>query len=616
MSRGSGGPRSARITVGMAKWIRRGGWIEHGREEPPTRAVGSQRSRPASRSSARTSASWLAEGRRRRADPHRAPRSPGDGLRGARRACPPITGLYTSILCLLGYAVFGPSKILVLGPDSALGPMIAVTIAPLMLANGDPARAVMLASMLALIVGAVMILAAVARLGFIADLLSKPTQIGYMNGLALTILVGQLPKLFGFSVDANGVIGEAKAFVRGRDRRRHRRRRARGRRRSLIVILVLQRWMPKLPAVLIAVVTAIVAVTAFDLVAHGVSVVGTLPQGFPPFDIPRVSVGDIVKLIPGALGIALVALVDTISTSSAFAARSGQRVPGEPGDDRHRRGERRGRVLPGLPREHQRFAHRGGRAGRHEDADGGRGRRGGHHADPAVRAGTAEEPPATDAGRGRDRRVVLARDLPGTMDLFRRRRTEFALSIAAFLAVAFLGVLPGIGIAVALSILNVFRRTWWPYQAILGQVEGRPGLPRCELLPGGGAVGGCRHLPVRRTADLREHPHVPGAGAGDRRGRARAEWIIVAAEPITDVDTTAADMLHELDEWLNARGINLVIAEMKDPVRRKIDRYELTRTIDPAHFFPTIRAATKAFRDETGARLAHPADTARPAGYA
>ena len=146
--------------------------------------------------------------------------------------------------------MFGPSKILVLGPDSALGPMIAVTIAPMMLANGDPARAVMLASMLALIVGAVMILAAVARLGFIADLLSKPTRIGYMNGLALTILVGQLPKLFGFSVDANGLIGEAKAFVQGViDGDTVLAALAVGA-TSLIVILVLQRWMPKLPAVL------------------------------------------------------------------------------------------------------------------------------------------------------------------------------------------------------------------------------------------------------------------------------------------------------------------------------------------------------------------------------
>ena len=123
---------------------------------------------------------------------------------------PPITGLYTSILCLTAYAVVGPSRNLVLGPDSSLGPMIAATILPLIGADGDPARAVMLASMLALLVGAIMLVAGAAKLGFIADLLSKPTQIGYMNGLALTILVGQLPKLFGFSVDADGFIPELK----------------------------------------------------------------------------------------------------------------------------------------------------------------------------------------------------------------------------------------------------------------------------------------------------------------------------------------------------------------------------------------------------------------------
>src|SRR4051794_35052820 len=119
---------------------------------------------------------------------------------------PPVTGLYTSILCLVGYAVFGPSRVLVLGPDSSLGPMIAATIAPLALAGGDPARAVALASLLAIMVGLVMVIAGLAHMGFIADLLSKPTQIGYMNGLALTIIVGQLPKLLGFSVDADGLI--------------------------------------------------------------------------------------------------------------------------------------------------------------------------------------------------------------------------------------------------------------------------------------------------------------------------------------------------------------------------------------------------------------------------
>jgi MFS superfamily sulfate permease-like transporter len=134
---------------------------------------------------------------------------------------PTITGLYTSVLCLAGYAVLGPSRILVLGPDSSLGPMIAATILPLVGANGSAARAVALASMLAILVGGTMIVAGVAKLGFVADLLSKPTQIGYMTGLALTILVGQLPKLFGFSVHADNLIGDARGFIDGiRSRRR------------------------------------------------------------------------------------------------------------------------------------------------------------------------------------------------------------------------------------------------------------------------------------------------------------------------------------------------------------------------------------------------------------
>src|SRR3954466_7595781 len=124
------------------------------------------------------------------------------GMASAAPAGPPsITGLYTSITCLLAYAVFGPSRILVLGPDSSLGPMIAATIAPLVASGGDPDRAVALASVLALMVAVIMLVAGWTGLGFVADLLSKPTMIGYMNGLALTIVVGQLPKLLGFSVD-------------------------------------------------------------------------------------------------------------------------------------------------------------------------------------------------------------------------------------------------------------------------------------------------------------------------------------------------------------------------------------------------------------------------------
>src|SRR4051794_27058914 len=212
---------------------------------------------------------------------------------------PPITGLYTSILCLVAYAVFGPSKILVLGPDSSLGPMIAATIIPLVASDGDPDRAIALASSLALMVGAIITIAGLAKLGFIADLISKPTIIGYMNGLAVTILVGQLPKLFGFSVDANTFIEDVTEFVRGV---------ANGETVpaalavglfGLATIMILQRWLPKIPAPLLAVVLAIAAAVVFGLANHDVSLVGAPPQGFPPLTFPRVELGDLPVLLGG-----------------------------------------------------------------------------------------------------------------------------------------------------------------------------------------------------------------------------------------------------------------------------------------------------------------------------
>ncbi len=515
---------------------------------------------------------------------------------------PPITGLYTSILCLTAYALVGPSKILVLGPDSSLGPMIAATILPLVGANGDPAKAVALASMLALLVGAIMLLAGIAKLGFIADLLSKPTQIGYMNGLALTILVGQLPKLFGFSVDADGFIPELKAFVNG----------VTGGETvaaalavgvgALALILVLQRAMPKVPAVLVAVVLAILAVSVFDLTASGVSVVGPLPSGFPPFTIPDVSFSELSLLLAGALGIVFVALADTISTASAFAARAGDRVHG----NQEMIGIGAANVAAGM---FQGFpvSTSGSRTAVAEQA-GAKTQVAGLVGAGAIVVLLVAVPgllknlpqPALAA-------VVIAAslslaDIPAVVRLWKVRKTEAWLSITAFLAVTLLGVLPGIGVAVALSILNVFRRTWWPYQAVLGDTPDLPGFhdvarhPDATTTPGLVLFRFDAPLVFANARTFREQVTELAEGSGVR-------WIVIAAEPITDIDTTAADMLEDLDEWLNARGISLVFAEMKDPVREKITRYELNRTIDPTHFYPTVKAAVTAFKaSDAGAR--------------
>ena len=514
---------------------------------------------------------------------------------------PPITGLYTTILCLVAYALFGPSKILVLGPDSSLGPMIAATITPLLAAGGDPGRAVALGSALALLVGVIITAAGIARLGFIADLISKPTIIGYMNGLALTILVGQLPKLFGFSVDGDGFRAELTGFVRGvADGETVAASLAIGL-VGLALILGLGRWLPKVPAVLMAVVLSIAASVAFDLAHHGVDLVGELPQGFPPLTLPRVGLSDLGLLFAGAFGIALVSLADTISTASAFAARSGDEVDGQQEMIGIGAANLAAGLFQGFP-----VSTSGSRTAVAERAGAKTQVTGLVGAVAIVLILLFVPGLLRDLPQPTLAAVVIAAslslaDIPATLRLRRIRHTEFLLSMAAFLGVVILGVLPGIALAVALSIGNVFRRAWWPYQTTLGRVPGLAGYhdvtsyPHARLLPGCVIYRFDAPLFFANSRTFREQ--IRGIATAEPRPR----WIIVASEPITDVDTTAAEMLEELDLELNARGTSLVFAEMKDPVRSKVERYELTDTIDPQHFFPTITQAVKAYQRETGA---------------
>ncbi len=214
---------------------------------------------------------------------------------------PAITGLYATVVCLLAYALFGPSPYLVLGPDSSLGPMIAAAILPL--AAGDTEYAVALAGMLALMVGVLCAGAGVARLGFVADLISKPVRIGYLAGLAITIFVGQLPKLFGFSVDADGLVQEFMAVLTNLDQTNPWTL-AVGL-LTLAIILGMRRWAPRLPGVLFAVLGAIAITVLFDLAAQGVAVIGVLPQGFPRPSFPSVALSDLP--ITGSNGLGHVA---------------------------------------------------------------------------------------------------------------------------------------------------------------------------------------------------------------------------------------------------------------------------------------------------------------------
>ena len=528
---------------------------------------------------------------------------------------PAIYGLYATMVPLLVYALVGPSRILVLGPDSSLAPLIAAAILPL--AAGNEAQVVALAGMLALLSGALCMLAGFARFGFIAELLSKPVRYGYMNGIALTVLLSQLPKLFGFSVDAEGVIAEARAFVRGV---------ADGETNTvalvigvacLLVILGFKRWRPQIPGVLVAVVGATVAVGVFGLAErYDLSVVGPLPKGLPSFEIPSVSADNFKALVAGAVGIALVSFADTSVLSRTFAIRGGYRV--DPNQELVALGA--ANVAAGF---FQGFS----------------------VSSSSSRTPVAEAAGAKTQATGLVGALAIAlmlllfpnllRDLPdsalaavvisaaiglveaaGVRKLYRVRRTEFVLSIACFLGVALLGVIEGIFIAVALSLLNFIRRAWRPHHAVLGRADDVKGYHDVTRYPDAKRVPGLvlfRWDAPLFFANAEEFAdEVRQAIASSPTTPVR--WVVVAAEPITDLDTTAADVLKELDGELAAQGIDLRFAEMKDPVKDRLKRYALFERFGDDHFYPTVGAAVDAYVDATGVDWTDWEDRSAPTG--
>lgn len=506
---------------------------------------------------------------------------------------PAVTGLYATIGPLLAYAAFGPSRIMVLGPDSALAVMIAAATAAS--AGGDPERAATLASVLAILTGVICIGAGLFRVGLVADLLSRPVRVGYMNGIGLTVLVGQLPKLFGFSVPADSVIDGSIAFVRGV---------LGGATKpealvlggvSLALIVGGRRFAPRVPWLLIAVVSATIAVTALRLGTR-IAVVGAVPSGVPLPSLPSVRLAELPGLVGAAAGIALVSFADTSVLSRTFAARSGYRVD----PNRELVGLGVANVVAGLVRGFP-ISSSASRTPVAESA-GSRTQLTGVIGAIAVAVLLLAAPSLlqnlpTAALAG----VVVSAALRmfdfGSLRVFHRvRRSDFALSLVAFLAVAALGVLTGIAVAVAVSLLDVVRRVWRPHHAILGRARGVKGYHDVERYPDAKQIPGL--LLFRWDAPLFF------ANADTFRERIlsavedapqRVAWVVVAAEPITDVDTTAAEMLEELDRELGVRGAELAFAEMKDPVRERLERYGLQARIGRAYFFPTIGVAVKKF---------------------
>ena len=507
---------------------------------------------------------------------------------------PGINGLYATIVPLLAYAMFGPSRILVLGPDSALAAVILAVVLPL--SAGEPQRAVALGGMMAIVSGVVCVAAGLARLGFITELLSKPIRYGYMNGIALTVILSQIPKLFGVSVEAegplrqtwgiaervwNGDINVTVLAIGGS---------------SLALILILKRW-PRLPGMLIAVASATFVVAAFDLASRaGVSVLGPLPQGLPAPRLPLVPLDSLGPIFTGGLAVALVSFADTSVLSRSYAARL--RTPVDPNQEMVGLGL--ANVAAGF---FQGFP---------------------------ISSSSSRTPVAEAAGAKTQLTGVvgalaialllvfapsLLQDLPNTAlaaiviasaiglievadlrRIYRIQRWEFWLSMTCFVGVAVFGAIPGIVLAIVMAVIEFLWDGWRPHSAVLGRVDDVKGYhditryPNARLVPG--LVLFRWDAPLFFANAEFFHDRVLDAVASSPTP---VRWLVVAAEPVTSIDVTAADAISELDDTLHAAGIELYFAEMKDPVKDKLKRFGLYTHFGEQSFFATIGEAVKRY---------------------
>jgi high affinity sulfate transporter 1 len=506
---------------------------------------------------------------------------------------PAVTGLYTTIACLVGYALLGPSRVLVLGPDSSISPLILAAITPLLVVD-DPGKAIVLAGVLALLVGIIEIGLGIAKLGFVADLLSSEVQVGYMNGLAITIVVSQLPKLFGFSTDADGFLDDLRAFVDNLDETVAAA--AAVGIGVLLVLLVLPRITRAIPAVLVAVAGATIVSAVLDLSADGVATVGTLPQGFPNPSLPWTSVDDVGPLFLAAIGIVLVSLTDTIATASSFAARRGDEL--QPNQEMIGIGA--ANVAAGF---FQGFAvsTSGSRTAVAEQS-GAKSQLTGVVGAALVailllflNSLLADLPQSALAG------VVIAAALSlANINALRQfakvRVSSLLLSLVATLGVVALGVLEGIVVAIFLAILLFFRRNWWPHGAVLGRTDDSEGWHDIADLEGEREEPGI--VVYRWEAPLFF------ANAGTFRQEVRRivrerqpAWVVLQCEAITDIDVTAAEMLEQLDVELNAAGRHMAFVEMRSRLQDLIRRHGLFETLDREHFYPSIDTALHAISE-------------------
>ena len=511
---------------------------------------------------------------------------------------PPIYGLYAAVAGLVVYGLLGTSRELNVGPSSGVAVMTAATVAPL--AAGDGEAYLALSGALALVTGLILVAGGLTRLGFIAEFLARPVLAGYFVGLALIIIVSQLPALLGLPVPSGGFF--EKLWDLAGDSVDVSWSTAAVGVCSLALVLVLQRVAPRVPGALIAVVIGVVVARALDLDQHGVALIGALPTALPELGLPDVPLSDFKRLLYGAAGVALLSYAESIAAARQFAGMRGYQVdanreliavgaanvgaglaqgfPIDASVSRTTVGERMGQLsqLAGLLNA-------------------------GFVVVAIVALGEffADLPKATLAA------IVIAAVAPliRTAELRRLWRldtVDFTLAVLCLVGVLLAGVLGGIVIALVASLAALVYRGFTPHVAVLGRLRGGEegdedyGFRDVSRHPDGETYPGLvifrfdQEIFFANAALFRDHIRELVIDA-----EPPVRTVIVDASAVTHVDTTGLDMLGELQKELSARGAELVFARMKGPVHDVFKRAEAAGAIESFRLFPTLRSAVADF---------------------
>jgi high affinity sulfate transporter 1 len=504
----------------------------------------------------------------------------------------PLAGLYGSMLPLIAYALFGSSRRLIVGPDTAMAAIVAVAVAPLAL--GDAGRLALLAAGLGVMTGMLCLLAGLLRLGFIANFLSKPVIVGFMHGLAVVVAVAQLPKVLGITSGGETTL-EQFANVLQRLGDTNPVTLAIGG-ATFAVILLCRRFLPRVPGAVVALVGAGLAVVLLDLESHGVAVIGRIPTGLPGFSLPLLSLDDFDSLLPIALVAALLSFSDTVVTARAFAARSGERIDADQELLAIGVANLASGLSHGLP-----ISASDSRTAVAEAA-GSRTQVTSAIAALVVAAvmlwfaGLLYHLPLAALGGILMASAWTLCDFGEFVRLWRFRGISLAAALVTLAGVLALGIMEGILIGVVFSLILLLRALAFPPAAVLGRTPDggwHDTVHRPDAVPVPGLLVYRFSAPLffancdlfrDRIAALIDTAPRPVTG------------VVVDGGAIHDVDLMACDMLVELDRELGERGIRLAFGNLRDRVRRDIERGLSLAPDADAPSYPSVAEAAEAVR--------------------